>query len=264
MSTNAFGASAIGQISAKGAVQVDAIRSSDTATVFEGSRVQTFKAASEISLAAGTRYSLAPESRGQVFKDQLRLESGTAVIQGAQGVVPATGLVIKGGTQESVARLSLLAANRTRVEAVRGDLSVWNANGLLLAKVAGGSALDVTGQSGPGQQVKVTGRVFKKDGKLFLRDEATQTVFELKSANLKQYVGQRVELTGKLGNGPVAAGATHTLEVASTSKIAAAGAAAGAGISKTAIIAGVTIATAGGVGLSVGLTQSEETATVSR
>lgn len=265
---NSYGASAIGQLSAKGSVHVDRVAASDTATLFEGSRIETSKAASELTLG-GSRYLLASNSGAQVFRDRIVLERGAVEVRGANAAVSAAGLSLRPGPQGGVGRLRVLGADRILVEAVNAPATVYK-GGVVIASLRPGIPLQLS-NTADGNQTQITGKLVKKEGKYFVQDEATNTTFQIQG-DVAKYEGKRVELKGRLSTERVAAGAPPLLILSEVARIGAAagvGGAAAAGAaaagSHTALIVGVVALTATGVGLGVGLTQAEEDrSTVSR
>jgi hypothetical protein len=97
----------------------------------------------------------------------------------------------------------------------------------------------------------MSGTLTANSGKFFLTDEATKLKVEVRGADLQQYVGQKVSVTGKVAAGP--AGSPQVLTVSQISRAAATGgraAAAGVkgGLSKAAVVGiagGATAATVG-------------------
>jgi hypothetical protein len=258
VSGQAYGASAIGQFSAKGSVQIDSAVVSNGGTLFDGNQIQTLNAASEIQLNAGGSYQIAPQSKARVEGGSLLLESGVGELRGTELRIQGSGVAVRANTRQDVARVSQNGA-QTRVEGLGGSVGVWR-KGVLLARVSTGSALEITEDAtAPSSSAQISGVLEARNGKLFLRDEATQTVFEVRGEGLETLVGKKVKLAGDLDSAP-AAGATHAIKVQRSmvvTKVAK-------GLKPKAVIAGVTVVSAAGVGLGLGLTQSEETSTVSR
>lgn len=268
---NSYGASAIGQVSARGPVRVDQVPASETATVFEGSRIETAKAASELTVGTGSRYLLASDSGARVFRDRIVLERGAVEARGSQAEISAAGLSLRPGAQGGIGRVRVLGADRIVVEAVNAPATVYKGT-VIIASLRPGSPLQLSNATGS-NQTKITGKVVKSNGKYYVVDEATRTRFEVKG-DVAKYEAKRVELKGNVSTEGLAPGAPPVLvasEVialgAAAGAAAAGGAAAGGATAGTsaAVIAGVAAVTATGVGLGIGLTRGEEDqSTVSR
>jgi hypothetical protein len=249
LSVPAAAAPVIGIATARGDFQVNSLRVSDNATLFEGSTIETAKATSEVRLTGGSRVVLGPGSKGTIYKDRALLEKGQGQIAGAAGFTTHVGPFRIESKEKGTARFALLASNRVRVSAVDGAFAIRNARGLILANVAAGNSVELNSQGST--QTKIVGKLKKVDGKYFVTDEATNTTLELKGQNLEQFVGQRVEVVGS------SIGSTVTV----TSVTAAA---VGGGVSTTAVVAGVLIVSGVGAGVSLALTQEDPKETTSR
>jgi hypothetical protein len=106
----------------------------------------------------------------------------------------------------------------------------------------------------PSRSQAMSGKLTSKDGKLFLKDEATHKVVEVRGEGLQEHVGQRVALQGELFAG--ATDSPEVLVISEASRKAAAGApgskAAAAGVksgwSKVAIVGVAGAGTAATIG----------------
>jgi len=256
-------APAIGLVSAGGSFRVDGARVSGNATLFEGTVIETDRTPSQLQLLHGARMILGADSRGKVYRDRVVLERGQAQIAGS-GTFPieAAALRVLATQPDSTALVTLDGARRLHVSALAGSVRVTNAEGILVANIAPGKALELEQQpAGAAAPSKLTGTLVLRDGHYLLTDETTGVIVELIGENLAGAIGKRVEVTGTLDTStqPVA-GAAQTIKVLALKvlgKSVAAGAATGAagGAAKgaataaaTSTIAGVaaTGATAGG------------------
>src|SRR5690348_11783437 len=68
--------SAIGFVTANGSFQLNSSRVWDSATIFDGSTIETTKAPSDLKLSGGAQLRLAAESRAKVYQNRLILEKG--------------------------------------------------------------------------------------------------------------------------------------------------------------------------------------------
>ncbi len=287
-------ASAIGIASAKGNFRIDNAAISGNGTIFDGVMIETQRATGQLELNNGARVQLGTNSRGKVFADRLVLEQGESQFRsGAQNKygLKARTLRIVPADSTTVAHVSMIGASRVHVAALVGNLQVINANGVLVAALAAGRALEFEPQAGASAPSRLTGCVVNKDGRFFLTDETSNVTVELRGAGLAEQAGHKVEITGSQLPGVTPAApvynnagqivqvsATKTLSkkcslplglaaagAAGTAGAAAAGGAAGAaaaGIS-TAVVAGVVVAGAAAAA-TIGIIATNDEPTVSR
>jgi hypothetical protein len=293
-------APAIGVATARGAFRVNDAPVRGNGTLFAGSRLETAAVPGEVSLRSGERLTLGTNSRAQVFDNRLILERGESRMasNSATGIstfgVEAGRLRVVASEPGSAGRVRLGADNRILVASTSGRLSVATAAGVPLGNVRAGRALEFDVRNTDSNEMKLTGTVNRRDGRLFLTDEATELTVELRqgkvtAANVSRNVGRRVEVAGLYipnsmpvaleveavgaaqaagGGGAGGAGAGGggaagaSAGGASAGGAAAGGAAAGgaaaggaaAGLSTGAIVTGVVV-TAGAVGGAVGITR---------
>jgi hypothetical protein len=255
----ASSAPAVGVASARGGFVVDSVRVRDTATLFEGSRVETMTAASQVRLSSGASIWLAPGSRGSSFRNRFVLEQGEGQFESTtKEWLEAQGVTICANGSGAVARVALLASQSIRVHAISGAFAISDRRGVALANVSAGSSVQVDPSAVPvGSETQLTGMILERDGRFFLTDEISHVTVELKGTGLSGLVGKRVQVAGKTVAAKPAEGASQVVEVSSANP------ARGPKPVKS-IVAGSVIATATGVGLGVGLTQDEEKRTTSR
>jgi hypothetical protein len=97
-------------------------------------------------------------------------------------------------------------------------------------------------------QVRLTGTVTARDGKFLLTDTTANVTVEVQGAELKRYVGKKVEITGSpIPNATPAAGASQVVQVLSVSILGAVAAAGAAGAGAAAGAAGAGAAAVGGI-----------------
>src|SRR5690242_513497 len=72
---------AIGFAAANGSFQVNAKQARDTATLFDGSVIETGKAPSQIRLDNGAQVRLATDSRAKVYEGRIVLEKGSGQLE---------------------------------------------------------------------------------------------------------------------------------------------------------------------------------------
>jgi hypothetical protein len=224
-------ANGIGMVNAGGTFQVDHARVVGTATLFDGTVVETGRVSGDLQLNTGARMQLASESTGRVFQDRLVLERGIGQLQGRGYKIEARSLRIVADDPVASARVTLSGAKRVQVAALQGSVRVINAQGLLVANMSPGTALEFEPQ-GEVTEVdsKLTGTLLKKGGAFFLTDNTTKVTAELRGAGLAAKVGKVVEVVGQVQpHATAAAGATQVIAVKAITLAQAATAAAGAG-----------------------------------
>lgn len=265
----------IGVAQSRGAFFLNHASVPGSATILEGASVQTIAASSDVSLKSGERLTLASSSSAKIYQDHMVLENGAAQLNHLSGYrLETNGLRIGASDPEAQVRVAIDARGQVRVAALGGSAEVRNRQGLLVAKVFPGTALQLSAASPT--TATLTGTVQTEAGKFFLTDETTKVKVELRGSNLKKLVGKRVKVTGSVASGEnPAVGATQVVVVASAAVVgaAAAGAAGGAaaGAAVATGISATTIAVVGGVaaaatvgGLAVSGTFSGSDSTVSR
>jgi hypothetical protein len=156
------------------------------------------------------------------------------------------------------------------VAALTGKVHVFNANGLNVANLLPGRALDLTPQdAGASSPSSFTGCAVKSGNDLLLTDETSNVTTQLRGGKI--YPGQRIQITGTLVpnatpssaatqvisvtgvkeiGGTCVAGGTNTPAPVAGSAAAAGGATGGVGWSTPAI---VTVSLIGAAGLGVGI-----------
>lgn len=263
MATLTFGmasAPAIGVAMARGSFRLDNATVSRNGTLFDGTLIETAQVPSELQLQGGARIELAPGSRGTIYRDRLVLERGQGQLAGTTYRIEANKIRVDA---DSSALVALDATNRVVVAALGGPVRVTNSEGVLLANIRQGKALEFEPQAGAAPPTQVTGILEKRDGHFLLTDETTGVTVELQGPGLERNVGKRVEIAGSTVIGAQAAtGARQVIRVSTVTVLAAAGTAAAAGaagvaVATKAIIAGVIIAGAS-TGVAVGVTRAEE------
>jgi hypothetical protein len=252
LSVGSAAAPVIGVINARGSFRIDNAKVYQHSTLFDGNSIETEKVPSELQLNSGGQLLLDPASRGMAYRDRIVLEKGAGRLKGANGYrIEARTLRISPAGPDSAVQVALNKANHVQVMVFNGAAQVSNAEGVVVANVGPGKALDLEPQAaGAAAPTKLTGCLKRKDGKFILTDETTNVTVELQGAELDKQVGKVIEVTGAAipGVTPVA-GATQVISVSDLKetdrKCAPGGAAAGAGVSTAAtvtIIGGVAAA----------------------
>jgi len=254
-----FGAALpIGMVIQYGDFKLDAVKVQSNATLFEGNSLETEKGLARLYLRSGATIQLASESKARIFADRLVLESGSTVFSGSPYRVEALSLQIQTESAAASARVRLARPGAVRVDAVQGSVTVRNAQGLLLARVAQGTAVDLDPTAQGPSTMQVTGILRWVNGHFLLEDPVAGVTVELRGSNLERALGKRVRVSGTPLPEKSEAGAAHVIDVISidmlpgTAGKKAAGAAPAGGAtggvlgmsSATAVVLGVGVAAA--------------------
>lgn len=268
----------IGLIIARGNFRINNSQVYGNATLLEGSMVETTRASSELHLNSGVRMLLAGSSLCRVYRDRLVLERGQGQVENASAYrVDARGLSI---FPSSTARIALSGTSLIQVAALNGPVRVAKPDGLLVANIRPGEALEFDPQqAGAATAAKLTGCVqLKEPGHYLLTDETTGVTVELSGPDLAGKAGARIEATGTVDpTAKASAGAAHVIRVIAAKVLSpkcipapasappgrAPAAAAAGSAAKKAVIVGVAVAGAAALGVGIGVTRGEEKPPVS-
>ena len=237
----------IGVATVRGDFRLDNAAVNGNGTVFEGSVIETGRASGELQLSSGTTMQLGAETRGQVYRDKLILQRGISEIRNSSRFgVEANALRIVAEENGAVGRVEIMETNKIQVAALRGNFRVTNANGVMIAALSAGRALEFeTKGAGASAPSTLIGCLVKRDGHYLLTDDTSGVTVELKGASLDKYEGHKIEVTG--GNVPSAVPVETASQVIQVSKVkdiskrcssAAAAAAAGGAAAGAATAAG--------------------------
>ncbi len=188
----------IGTASSAGSFWVDSAGVSNHATIFENSVVETESAAVKLQIGGGVRILLDAHSRAQVEADRLMLERGRAQMQGGIDYrIEARGMRISPGKSQSRAIVSIGVSGAVEVAALGGVVRVANAEGVMVANVAAGRAVEL--RLGETTEAAVlTGCIVRAGGGYTLRDEASAVTVELRGTDVAYLVGKRVHVSGEI------------------------------------------------------------------
>jgi hypothetical protein len=244
-----FGASepVIGMASSQNGVTLNDSKVSGTATLFEGSTVQS-EGFSRIHLKNGTRLDLAGGSKAQVFANRASLTSGTSEVQSPSGFELDTNtLKIRTSDSNSIARVKI-ENDHILVTALNSPVNVLNSQGLLVAKVAPGMPLSFLPQGATAANAfNVTGCVIQKNGVAILDDETGKQTFELRGLDFTRAVGNRTHVVGTIDATATAAQGASQVVKATSATVTRKG-----GCNKQAAALGGTTTAAGMAGAAAG------------
>ncbi len=212
---------AIGIITASGHFTLDRSEVWGNATLFEGEKVETTNASSNIALRNGVRVQLGGSSQADVSERRMILFKGVGQVSATSPYEVDAGSfrVRPAGTD---ARLNVAYASDGTIEvaALRGEARVTLSGGTLLASVASGQKLRFALQNAAGRAVVHKGCLVSKDGRYELQDQDTEEVVEVAGpANvLNPAVGNRVTATGTASDArPSISPATSVMNAATVS-----------------------------------------------
>lgn len=276
-------APAVGVVTASGSFTVDSSRMAGNATLFEGSVIETGKGSSQLRLNNGARMHLAAESRGIVYRDRMILERGDSQFESLNSYqVEALTLHVRPSGGAS-ARVKVRDANTLHVAALNGPVRVANAQGVLIARLEAGHALQFTPEAaGAAAPSSMTGCLAMSNHKYMLKDEASSVSFEVVGGGVEKHVGSRVQIMGTVNPatadsnvvqatsvkflskncGSTRAGAATASTGAKGAGPAAAKSASGMSMATKAIIAGVVVVGAS-TGAAIAVTGDDEPQTIS-
>lgn len=210
-------AAAIGVVKSTGAIMLDDHMAAANATIFEGSRLETGAASSDMDLAGGVRLRLAASSRGRVFADRMVVEKGIGELERGAGYrLEALGLRVIPSSPDSAGRVAVVDDGKLQALALAGTLRVTTADGLVVAVLRPGVALEFQPQEPAGGQApfEMTGCLERREGRFVLRDPLTGVVEEVRGDRLDGEVGRMLEVTATVvpGAKPVA-GALEVIQI---------------------------------------------------
>jgi hypothetical protein len=272
----------IGVAIAQGSLRVDDSRVIGNGTLFEGTTVETGDTSSQLRLNDGVEMRLASGSRGRIYRDRMILDRGAGQVENAgRFTIEAKGLHILVEGPNAAGRVAVKDDHLVQVAALRGHFRVLTADGVTLAALPAGKALEFEAQqAGASAPWSMSGCVLNEGGRFLLRDQTTGVTVELRGAGLASSAGRTVAVTGVVvPSAQPAEGASQVIQVStvrqledhcaslpSASKPSAPKATTSAAMTgaKKAVIAGVVVAAAG-AGAGIGLTRGGgEPETISR
>jgi hypothetical protein len=197
----AFAASpSIGLAVANGTFQIDKSKVYGNTTLFDGSLIETAAVSSDLTLHNGARLRLGSESQARVRPDRLVLEKGQTEISASSGYsIEALGLRIAPESPQSRLAVTYSGPARIQVAALIGSARISGLNGVLIANVPAGTALDLETQAaGAAAASTISGVLQSKNGAFLLPDEVSRVTYTLAGSGLDPYVGKCVEVTGTI------------------------------------------------------------------
>jgi len=188
---------AIGFAVSAGSFQVNAHAAQGTATLFEGSVIETGKTPSQIRLEDGTQLRLASDSRAQVYRSRVVLEKGSGQLESSSSYpIESRSLRVFSTAPDTIARVRVGDQGKVLVATVRGSVRVANSTGLAVANLTTGLSMAFDPAVGTSAAAKLAGCLYEREGSDFIFDAATKTAHGLKGADLARETGKNVQITG--------------------------------------------------------------------
>ena len=217
MATYAFaGTAVLGTASAHGDMRVDGDTVQGNATVFDGSVVETADASANLRIEHGVNISMSKSSRGTVYQNRFVLQRGESELTASGPFeVEAKGLHVAADKPNSVGVVSLTPKNAVQVAALAGSFEVRDGQGLLLSNVVPGRPLSFAMQaqaSGNPYYVSTVGLLDFQNGHYFLTTDEN-VKYELTGLDMRNFVGDKVVITGQLNPAAQAGGTSGTIIV---------------------------------------------------
>ncbi len=209
LSSAAFAAAPIGVATASGQFRLEGSRIWGNSTLFDGAKIETTDATSELALASGVKIQLGAGSSARIWKGRLELERGTGQVTASSAfLVNAGGLSVQGSRY----RVGLLPGARLEVASLTGNAKVLGSRGDLLAAVPVGRNMSFAMQ----QTVTRAGCLVYKGNGFILQVDDSADVWQLIGGPLAENVGNRIMVTGSFGlNAPTISPATLIVNVTS-------------------------------------------------
>lgn len=188
----------IGTASCAESFWVDSAGVSNHATLFENSTVETEGSPARLQITGDVRILLDAHSRAHVDEKRLVLEKGRAQLDnGKDFILEARGIRVSLAKPSARAIVSLGDSGVVEVASLGGTVHVANAEGVTVANVAAGQAVELrVGQTS--EAATLTGCVVKAGAAFTLRDEASAVTVELRGADVASDVGERVQVNGTI------------------------------------------------------------------
>lgn len=252
---------AIGFVMANGSFQLDRSTIRGNASLWEGSTLETGKAASQLDLNNGSQIKLAADSRVRVYAGHTVLEQGIGELHSSTPYpIEAGRLLISSAEPNTVAQVRLDGAEAVEVAALSGAVRVTNASGVVVGNLMAGMGVAFSPQTGAPPSTTVSGCLLKKMDEFILVLPSTTRTLELRGPGLTGELGNRVRVTGVAATTPpMVTGASQVMNVTAVNRVARGGCvnrakavgAVGAGAAAAGTAAG--ISTAAGVAIAGGV-----------
>jgi hypothetical protein len=190
---------AIGIITASGHFTLDRSEIWGNATLFDGEKVETTNASSDIALRNGVRLQLGGSSKADVSERRMILFKGVGQVSATNAYeVDAGSLRVRPAGIDARVNIAYAADGTIEVAAVKGEARVTLSGGALLASISSGQKRSFALQNAAGRPIVHKGCLVAKEGRFEMQDQDTEEVIEVAGAPslLSPAVGNRVTATG--------------------------------------------------------------------
>jgi hypothetical protein len=190
---------AIGIITASGHFTLDRAEVWGNATLFDGEKIETTNASSDIALRNGVRVQLGGSSSANVSERRMILFKGVGQVTApASYEVDAGSFRIRPTGADARVSVAYGSNGFIDVAALKGEAKVSLSGGVLLASLAPGQTRRFAFQTAVGQALVHKGCLVSKDGRYEMQDQDTDEVVEVTgdAEMLKSAVGNRDTATG--------------------------------------------------------------------
>jgi hypothetical protein len=188
-------ANAIGTVSSRSDMIVNARGVAGSGTLKEGSEIKTPQSAT-VRLNGGSRIELGAKSEGRVHTDHFVLEAGSLDVRPASAYRVEAGAVLVETGALSATSVAVDASRRVIVQSRTGTARVLNPEGVLLARVLPGRALVFDTRSAEKKRMALTGIVRKEGAEYSLTDSTAGVTVKLQGAAFDPFVNQAVNVCG--------------------------------------------------------------------
>jgi len=138
------GTNTIGTASASGDMRVDGYSVANNATLFDGTVVETASTTATLRLEKGITVTLAPGSRGTMFRGHFALEKGASQVEASAPFdIEINGLHITPGQPHSRAMVTMNGDNAVSIAGLAGQFNVTGEFGKTLGSVAAGKTVSL-------------------------------------------------------------------------------------------------------------------------
>jgi ferric-dicitrate binding protein FerR (iron transport regulator) len=121
---------------------VDGNQVISNATLFDGTVVETAQKSATLRLDKGVQITLAPDSRGALYRDHFELQKGESQVDASRPFpVQANGLTVTANQRTSKDLVMVMGSNQVAVNSLSGAFNVMDGKGLSLATVGAGKSM---------------------------------------------------------------------------------------------------------------------------
>ena len=193
------GISPIGMVTSNGDIEVGRVRMPGTATLYEGSVVETGNAPAQLSLRNGSVVRLSTGAKATIHSGLLLLERGTGQLDTkGEYAIRVQSVTVVPSTYPARARVQLSGDGAIQVAALTGSFSIQRAgaSSIMTAGTSLKFAAEVS-EAGAAAPSEFKGCMVKSDKGLLLRLDTTKDSVALQGGSTSAKEGDRVTVVGK-------------------------------------------------------------------